>query len=140
MKPRINIITLGVENPERAVNFYEKGLGWEKSKTSSGDITFFKLNGIVLALYPAHLLAEDDNVPFEKPGFPGITLAYNTSSEAEVDAIIDEVEKLGATIIKRPQKVFWGGYSSYFRDPEGYLFEVAYNPFLELDTEGNLKI
>ena len=140
MKPRINIITLGVENLERAVKFYEQGLGWTKSKTSSGDIAFFKLNGIVLALYPAHLLAEDAHVPFEKPGFSGVTLAYNTGSEAEVDTIIAEVEKLGATIIKTPQKVFWGGYSSYFRDPEGHLFEVVYSPFTEFDAEGNLDI
>jgi len=138
MKPRINIITLGAENMERATQFYEQGLGWQKSKASSGDIVFFKLNGIVLALYPAHLLAEDATVPDEPRGFSRITIAYNASSEAEVDALIAKVEKLGATIIKPPQKVFWGGYSSYFKDTEGHLWEVAYSPFTTIDEAGNL--
>ena len=140
MLPKINIITLGAENLERAVNFYEKGIGWKKSPASQGDIAFFKLNGVVLALYPAHLLAEDSGVPFERSAFSGVTLAYNAESAEEVDALMKKVEKLGATIVKQPQKVFWGGYSGYFRDPEGHFFEVAYNPFISFDEDGNLDI
>lgn len=140
MEPRLNIITLGVSNFEKAVEFYEQGLGWKKSAASHGDIAFFKLNGIVLALYPREHLAADAAVPAEGSGFSGITIAYNARSEREVDEVIAEVEKLGATIVKRPQKVFWGGYSSYFKDLDGHLFEVAFNPFLELDESGSLKM
>ena len=140
MQPRINIITLGVTDLQRAVDFYEKGLGWKRSKASQDNIVFFQLNGIVLSLYPKHLLAEDAAIPAEGNGFPGITLAYNTKSEQEVDDVIKEVESLGATIVKHPQKVFWGGYSSYFKDTDGYLFEVAYNPFFEFDERDILKV
>ena len=138
MKPRINIITLGVDDFNQSVNFYEKGLGWIKSKTSKDDIAFFKLNGIVLALYPRKLLAEDAALPNNGKGFSGITLAYNAKTEEEVDEVISKVEKLGAIIIKRPQKVFWGGYGSYFKDPNGHLFEVAFNPYLNFDDNDNL--
>ncbi len=140
MNPRINIITLGVADLERSIDFYEKGLGWKRSQASQDDIVFFPLNGIVLALYPRDALANDACVEATGHGFSGMTLAYNTASEHEVDQVIAAVERLGATIVKRPQKVFWGGYSSYFRDPDGHLFEVAYNPFWELDSNGNVLL
>jgi predicted lactoylglutathione lyase len=140
MKPQLNIITLAVSDFGKAVNFYEKGLGWEKSKASQDDIAFFKLNGIVLALYPRHELAKDITISPEGKGFSGITLAYNTSSEKEVDEVIAKVKSLGAEIIKPPQKVFWGGYSSYFKDLDGHIFEVAFNPFVEKDENGVLKM
>jgi uncharacterized protein len=140
MEAKINIITLGVKDLNTALEFYEKGLGWKRSPASQDNIVFFPLNGIVLALYPRDLLAEDATISPEGKGFSGITLAYNTKSEKEVDEIIQKVKKLGATIVKDPQKVFWGGYSSYFKDPDGHLFEVAYNPFVEMDENGNLKM
>ena len=140
MEARLNIITLGAHDFKRAVDFYEKGLGWAKSPASQGDIAFFKLGNIVLAIYPREALAEDITIPAEGSGFGGITIAYNTRSEKEVDDTIGKVERLGATIIKRPGKVFWGGYSSYFRDPEGHIFEVAFNPYLQLDEQGNLML
>ena len=140
MEARLNIITLGVKNFEKAVDFYEKGLGWPKSSASQDDIAFFKLGGIVLGLYPKEALAEDITIPSEGSGFSGFTIAYNTRSEKEVDDAISLVEELGATIVKRPQKVFWGGYSGYFRDLDGYVFEVAFNPFLEMDENGALKM
>ncbi len=140
MKPRINIITLGVADLNKSLEFYEKGLGWEKSSASQDNIAFFTLNGIVLGLYPRELLAEDAGISPVGDGFKGITLAYNAKSENEVDEIIKTVEQLGATIVKRPQKVFWGGYSSYFKDLDGYLFEVAYNPYFEFDENDNLKL
>ena len=93
---------------------------------------------MVLALYPKHLLAEDATVSAEGSGFTGITIAHNAKSEKEVDEVLAEVEKLGATIVKPAQKVFWGGYSGYFKDPDGYLFEVAFNPFWKLDADGNV--
>lgn len=138
MRQKLSIITLGVTDFNRALSFYEKGLGWKKSSSSQGDIAFFPLGGMILALYPKHLLAEDANVSPEGSGFPGITIAHNATSEKEVDEVLAEVEKLGATIVKPAQKVFWGGYSGYFRDPEGYLFEVAFNPFWKLDKNGDV--
>lgn len=140
MRQKFSIITLGVTDFNRTLSFYEKGLGWKKSSSSQGDIAFFPLGGMILALYPKHLLAEDANVSPEGSGFPGITIAHNAASEKEVDEVLAEVKKLGATIVKPAQKVFWGGYSGYFRDPEGYLFEVAFNPFWKLDKEGNVML
>jgi catechol 2,3-dioxygenase-like lactoylglutathione lyase family enzyme len=139
MLARLNIITLGVKDFDKAVEFYENGLGWPKSSASQNDIAFFKLGGIVLSLYPREKLAEDVTVPADGSGFSGITIAYNASSEQEVDEIITKVESLGATIVKRPQKVFWGGYSSYFRDLDGHIFEVAFNPFISME-DGKLLL
>lgn len=140
MRQKLNIITLGVTDLEKSLNFYEKGLGWKKSSSSNENIAFFPLGGIVLGLYGRHELAEDITIPEEGKGFSGITLAYNTKSEKEVDEVLVEVEKLGAEIIKPAQKVFWGGYSGYFKDPDGHIFEVAFNPFWEFDASDNLLL
>jgi uncharacterized protein len=140
MRQKLNLITLGVRDFQRAVDFYEKGLKWKKSSASMDDIALFPLGGMVLALYPRNLLAEDATVSEEGSGFSGLTLAYNTKSEQEVDEVLNEVVKLGATLVKPAQKVFWGGYSGYFKDLDGHLFEVAYNPFWSLDEQDNLVI
>lgn len=94
----------------------------------------------MLGLYPRALLAEDALTSPQGSGFSGITLAHNTRSESEVDEIIRDLKDKGVKIVKEPQKVFWGGYSSYFADPDGYLWEVAYNPFFPFDESGNLKL
>ncbi len=138
MRQKLNLITLGVDNFEKAIDFYGRGLGWKKSSASQDDIAFFQLGGIVLGLYPRTLLAKDATVNDKGTGFSGITISYNAKSEREVDEVLKEVEKLGATIIKPAQKVFWGGYSGYFKDLDGHLFEVAYNPFWEFDDDDNL--
>ena len=138
MRQKLNLITLGVDNFEKAIDFYERGLGWKKSSASQDDIAFFQLGGIVLGLYPRNLLAKDATVNDKGTGFSGITIAYNAKSEQEVDEVLKEVERLGATIIKPAQKVFWGGYSGYFKDLDGHLFEVARNPFWEFDDDDNL--
>lgn len=128
MKPRISMITLGVRDMDRAVQFYEEGLGLPKMDYDPA-VAFFTLNGTWLALYPWNLLAEDAQVPAEGKGFRGVTLAHNLASEAAVDAFMAQALEAGATQIKPPQKVFWGGYSGYFADPDGHLWEVAYNPY-----------
>ncbi|WP_321430782.1 VOC family protein [uncultured Methanolobus sp.] len=140
MRQKINVITLGVSDFERSVEFYEKGLGWKRSSASEDHLALFPLGGIVLSLYPRKLLADDATVKDEATGFSGITLAYNAKSEKEVEDVLEHVKKLGATIVKPAQKVFWGGYSGYFKDLDGHLFEVAFNPFWKLDTNDNLDL
>jgi len=140
MRQKLNLITLGVDDFEKSLNFYEKGLGWKKSAKSMDGFALFPLGGITLALHPRKDLADDATLRYQPTEFSGMTISYNAKSEKEVDDILKEVEKLGATIVKPAQKVYWGGYSSYFKDPDGHLFEVAYNPFWEFDENDNLKL
>ena len=140
MKQHLHLITLGVADFETSRRFYTETLGWQPAGASQDDVAFFQAGGVVLSIYPREKLAEDALTPPEGTGFSGVTLAFNTSSEAEVDAIISDLADKGVKIIKSPQKVFWGGYSAYFADPDGYLWEVAYNPFFPFDADGNLKL
>jgi predicted lactoylglutathione lyase len=140
MRQKLNLITLGVDDFEKSLEFYEKGLGWKKSNKSMDGMALFPLGGIVLALHPRHELADDTTLKYQETEFSGMTISYNAKSLEEVNDILKTVEKLGATIVKPAQKVFWGGYSGYFKDLDGYLFEVAYNPFWELDENDNLKL
>ncbi len=140
MKPRINLVTLGVTNMERSRAFYER-LGLVASSASSADVTFFEANGIVLGLFGHDALAGDAHVTAAPvPQFRGVSLAWSAENEASVDAIIDHACSAGALILKTGQKVFWGGYSGYFADPDGHLWEVAYNPAWPLDPSGHLQL
>ena len=132
MEPRISIITLGVSDLERSNKFYRDGLGFPLSDNSAEGVSFFELRGTWLGLYPREALAEDATVPAAGSGFPGITLAHNMASKQQVDALLKEAEAAGAKIVKPAQDVFWGGYSGYFADPDGYLWEVAWNPHFEI--------
>lgn len=127
MKPRINLITLGVADIARATAFYRR-LGLPQHPFESEEVSFFALDGTWLALYPRTALAEDAGVPADDGPFAGITLAHNVASEAEVDAILKEAVEAGAELVKPAQKTFWGGYSGYFADPDGFLWEVAHVP------------
>jgi len=127
MQPRISMITLGVSDLQKSIQFYEQGLGFPKMD-SPPSVAFFTLNGTWLSLYPRHLLAEDATIPATGSGFAGFTIAHNVNTEAEVDAVLQQAVKAGATLVKPGQKVFWGGYSGYFADPDGFLWEVAHNP------------
>ncbi|MCE9664296.1 VOC family protein [Halomonas sp. M5N1S17] len=129
MQPRISMITLGVDDLERSVRFYEQGLGLPRME-SPPEVAFFTLNGSWLGLYGREALAADAGVSPEGSGFAGIALAHNLGSEAEVDELIAQAVAAGATLVKPAEKVFWGGYSGYFADPDGYLWEVAHNPFV----------
>jgi uncharacterized protein len=140
MKPRITVITLGVSNLERSRAFYVEGLGWKASTSSNEHITFIDAGGVVLALYPREALAEDAKVNADGSGFGGITLAHNVAAKAEVDAALDAAVTAGAKLLKPAQEVFWGGYSGYFADPDGYAWEVAYNPHWKLDEEGRVML
>ncbi len=138
MRQKLHIVTLGVGDFQRSLDFYKNGLGWKPA--SQGNIAFFPMGGVVLALYPREKLAEDATVDSHGSGFSGIALSYNAKSTEEVDRVLEAVEKLGGKIIKRAQKVFWGGYSGYFADPDGYLWEVAWNPHLLFDEQDNLVL
>jgi catechol 2,3-dioxygenase-like lactoylglutathione lyase family enzyme len=133
MEPRISIITLGVSDLARSVQFYRDGLGLPLRPDGSDTIAFFETRGTWLALYPREALAEDATVPAEGAGFPGFTLAHNVRSREAVDAALQEAERAGAKIIKPAQEAEWGGYSGYFADPDGYLWEVAWNPYFRID-------
>ncbi len=127
MKPRISMITLGVRGLAESVRFYEQGLGLPRME-SPPEVAFFTLNGSWLGLYGRESLAEDAGVPADGTGFAGFTLAHNVDSEAAVDELLEQAVSAGAKLVKPAQKVFWGGYSGYVADPDGYLWEVAYNP------------
>lgn len=127
MKPRISMITLGVSDLSRSIRFYEEGLGFPRVPMEA-DVAFFTLNGTWLALYPRDLLAEDALTPPGGEGFRGFTLAHNVASREEVDLVMQIASAAGARIVKPAQDVFWGGYSGYFADPDGFLWEVAWNP------------
>ncbi|TAI49693.1 VOC family protein [Flagellimonas allohymeniacidonis] len=139
MEQRLTIITLGVSDLNKSTEFYETKFGWKKTEDSNAHITFFRLNGILLSLYKKEELAKDAQVNPEGKGFKGFTLAYNTRSEKEVDQLIGKLKAMGVRIIKEPQKADWGGYSSYVGDLDGYLWEIAFNPYLTLNENGNVK-
>ncbi len=139
MAPRISIVTLGVTDMVRARAFYER-LGFKASGASNDNVTFFQLQGMALGLYGRAALAEDAHVDNTPAGFSGVTLAYNCHSEADVDRTVAHMISCGAVLKKQPQKVFWGGYSGYVADPDGHLWEIAYNPFFSLDAAGRLTL
>ena len=141
VEPRISIITLGVSSLEKSYEFYT-ALGFPTSKTPEDGIVFFKTAGVCLALYPLNDLAKDVSPDFDsnRSGFSGITLAHITKSKAEVDAILELAKRAGGKIEKPAQDVFWGGYSGYFSDPDGNLWEVAYGDCWEFNDDGSLVI
>lgn len=141
MQPRISIITLGVASLERSLKFYQQGLGFPTTKSADDGIIFFQMQGTCLALYPYDSLCEDASPEFKiaKPKFGGITLAHNVRTQEEVREILNQAEAVGGKIEKPAQDTFWGGYSGYFSDPDGYLWEVAWGAF-EIADDGNLVI
>lgn len=139
MEPRVSIITLGVQDVARARAFYET-LGFKASSSSRESVTFFDAGGVVLGLYGRGPLAEDATVEDSPPGFSGVALAYNARSEVDVDAVLAEAVSAGAKLIKPAGKVFWGGYSGYFADRDGHLWEVAFNPYFKLSDDGRIQL
>ncbi len=132
MKPKISLITLGVKDLRKSLEFYQDGLGFPVEGDDTENIAFLKLEGTWLALFPREKLAEDAHVSDVGTGFRAFTLAHNVKSKEEVDVVLKLAEQSGATIVKPAEDVFWGGYSGYFSDPDGFLWEVAWNPFTDL--------
>jgi hypothetical protein len=127
VEPRLSFVTLGVSNLERATHFYEHVLKLPRIATPPS-LSFFELGKTWLALYPREELAKDVGVSPHHDGFPGFALAHNVRSEAEVDQLLGEIESAGGQIVKSAHKAEWGGYTGYFADPDGFLWEVAWNP------------
>jgi catechol 2,3-dioxygenase-like lactoylglutathione lyase family enzyme len=139
MEQRISIVTLGVSDLARSREFYER-LGWRRAATKTEGIVFFQAGGMAVALYSRDELAKDANVSADGHGFCRITLAYNARNRAEVDAVLGEAQSAGAKILKAAQEASWGGYSGYFADPDGFLWEVAWNPFFPISDDGAIRI
>ena len=131
MEQRLTMVGLGVNDLKTSADFYDNVFGWQRLEASNDDIIFYQLpGGAMLSLYGRKALAEDATVDSKGSGFKGFTLAYNTRSEKEVDEIIKELRSQSVKIVKEPQKVFWGGYSSYIADPDDNLWEIAFNPYM----------
>jgi catechol 2,3-dioxygenase-like lactoylglutathione lyase family enzyme len=141
MDPRISIITLGVRDLKRSLRFYHVGLGFPTTRKAEAGIIFFQTGGVGLALYPYAELAKDVSAGFlvERSKFTGITLAHNVRSKDEVDRILKQAEQAGATIEKTARDTDWGGYSGYFSDPDGYLWEIAWGAF-DFRDDGSLIV
>ena len=133
MEPRISIITLGVKDLKKSTKFYQD-LGFPLQPGTDA-ISFFELAGTWLALFPKSSLAKDANILPKGNGFSGFTLAHNVKSKKDVDAIMKQAEQIGAHVTDQPHDRDWGGYSGYFADPDGYLWEIAWNPYFKLDAK-----
>ena len=141
MQPRISVITLGVADLERSLRFYRDGLGLPTTRTADEGIVFFQTQGATLALFPYGELADDVGPGWNEPRsrFAGITLAHNVRERHEVDAVLTAAEAAGATIVKAADDTSWGGYSGYFSDPDGYLWEIAWGAF-DFNDDGSLAV
>jgi len=134
MKPRITLITLGVDDLQRAVRFYRDGLGLKTegivgTEFEYGAVAFFDLQaGLKLALWPRKSIAHDTGIALGRPNATDFTIGHNVSSKVEVDAVMEQAKRAGAVVVKPAQDTFWGGYAGYFQDPDGHLWEVAWNP------------
>ncbi len=142
MEPRISLITLGVEDIARATEFYRR-LGWTSSPPSNEQVTFFQAGGMILGLYGRAALADDAGLPLDAaPDGKSIrvALAYNARTKEDVDAVLEEARAAGAEIVKPAEEAFWGGYSGYFADPDGHLWEVAWNPGFPIADDGSISL
>jgi uncharacterized protein len=134
MKSRINVLTLAVDDLERSLAFYRDGMGLETKgitgqQFEDGAVVFFRMNDdLILALWPSASLSKDAGIDVTRERFGAISIGHNVASKEEVDTVISQAKQAGAVIVNRPQDRFWGGYSGYFRDPDGHLWEIAWNP------------
>jgi uncharacterized protein len=142
VEPRVSLITLGVSDLKRAVAFYRDGLGWPKSNIGGDEVAFFKTGGVVIALFPRMSFAADADVDLddvERGGFSRISLAHNVAEEGQVDSVLEEAAEAGATIVKEAQEIFFGRHG-FFADPDGLLWEVAWNPSFPIAADGSIEL
>ena len=142
MEPRVSLLTLGVSDLERAVAFYRDGLRWPKSDVGSDEVAFFQTGGVVIALFPRTSFASDAGIDVddvEHGGFARISLAHNVAGEEQVDSVLAEAAEAGATIVKEAQEIFFGRHG-FFTDPDGFLWEVAWNPSFPMAADGSIEL
>lgn len=139
MEPRISLVTLGVDDLDRAVRFYE-AMGLERNAKVTEGVAFFQMGGVILGLWSRSELAADAGISSGRPGFSGTSLAYNTRTEAEVDEVLAMAERAGGRVVKPAQRAFWGGWYGYFADSEGHLWEVAHNPDFPIAEDGSISL
>lgn len=139
MRQTISFVTLGVGNLEHSRRFYQT-LGWKESSGSQAEVAFFQAGGVAFALFGRADLAADAKVSPQGEGFPGFTLAHNVASEAEVEAILQEAVAAGGSLVLAGEKAPWGGFRGYFADPDGFLWEVCFNPYFPLDEHGFVQL
>ena len=138
MKPRITVITMGVDDLEKSLQFYRDGLGFQTQgiigeEFEYGAVVFFELqHGLMLALWPRTSLAHDSTIPLQPPSATEFTIGHNVGSKKEVDAVMEQAKRAGAKIIKPAQNTLWGGYAGYFQDPDDHLWEIVWNPQMEM--------
>jgi len=138
MKPRITVLTLGVDDLQRSLEFYRDGLGLPTQGIFGGEfeygaVAFFNLNaGLILAIWPRASIVKDTGIPLGKASATEMTVGHNVASKEEVDTVMGQAKKAGAVIVKPAQTTFWGGYGGYFQDPDGHLWEVVWNPDFDL--------
>jgi len=139
MEQRLSLITLGVADLDRAIAVYE-ALGWKRSVRDAPGAAFFQTGSIAFGLYPRDALADDATVDADGSGFRGFALAHNAREKGDVDALLSEAVAAGGTLVKQAEEVFWGGYSGYFADPDGFLWEIAWNPGFEIAEDGAIRL
>jgi uncharacterized protein len=142
VEPRVSLLTLGVSDLERAIAFYRDGLGWPKSDVGGDEVAFIKTGGVVIALFPRASFAADAGVDVEDivhGGFPRFSLAHNVAEEGQVDWVLAEAAEAGATIVKEAQETFFGRHG-FFSDPDGFLWEVAWNPSFPMAPDGSIEL
>lgn len=139
MRQTISFVTLGVRDLARARAFY-RALGWQESAGSQEAVAFYQAGSLAFALFGREALADDANVAPEGSGFAAFTLAHNVASEAAVDATLAEAVTAGARLVRRGERAPWGGYRGYFADPDGFLWEICFNPFFEIDGTGAVRL
>jgi uncharacterized protein len=139
MEQPVSLVTLGVAELKRSREFYER-LGWRRSMAKAEGVVFFQAGGMALVLYPRHELAKDANIAADGQGFSGMSLADNARNREEVDSVLAEAEAAGAKILKPAQETFWGGYSGYFSDLDGFSWEIAWNPSFPIAEDGSIHI
>ena len=139
MRQTISFITLGVSDLARSRKFYA-ALGWKESSGSNADVAFFQAGTVAVSLFQREALAEDANADPQGSGFSGFTLAHNVDSEAAVTSTLAEAVAVGATLVRPADKASWGGFRGYFADPDGFLWEVCWNPFFPLDSDGHVQL
>ena len=139
MEQRLSLVTLGVRDLAASRAFYRR-LGWTESPPSNDEVAFFQCGGLVFALWTRSALIEDAGVKEPGSGFANISLAHNVRSKEEVDAVLAEAKRAGGTILKPGADTPWGGYTGYFDDPDGFAWEVAWNPGFEILADGSIRL